>query len=166
MMQAITRLISTKAKNKFITAPFIKLVQDGKLVQMPKFEAFKLFNPAESDLIQVSEDDIPVCKIISKKDQFMQKQMSKAKKQKPVLVKDIEILSVISENDLITKINKCKAIIEKGNIVKIKIRSKTGFDEALLKDVEERLKDVAKIKGEIARTPGKQPLIQVLFGRK
>ena len=74
---------------------------------------------SQFELVQVSDKIPPVCKIISKKEQY-QKKRDQAQTKKPTTkLKELEMNTNIGVGDLNTKLNKLKDFISKGNPVKI-----------------------------------------------
>lgn len=122
---------------------------------MSSREAMKLAQEAELDLVKIApKAQPPVCKIIDYgkfKYEQTRKEKEAKKKQKTVEIKEVRMSPNIDTNDLNTKINNAKKILEKGNKVKVTLRFR-GREMAhvqqsrhILDDFAGTLKDIASI---------------------
>lgn len=108
----------------------------GPNSRMPLKEALNLASEKNLDLVQVSEQDIPVCKIMDyKKYIYDQKKKEKEnlKKQKQSIqeVKEIRLSCNIDNNDLSTKAHQASKFLSKNKKVKITLRLKGRESELL-----------------------------------
>ena len=143
--------------NEQIRDKEIRLIgEDGEqLGIMSTREAMKLAAEAELDLVKIAPTaKPPVCKIIDYgkyKYELTRKEKEAKKKQKTVDVKEVRLSPNIDTNDLNTKVNNAKKIIQKGNKVKVTLRFR-GREMAhmqtskhILDDFADMLKDIAVV---------------------
>ncbi len=110
----------------------------GPNTRMSLKDALKLASEKNLDLVQVSEQDLPVCKIMDyKKYIYDQKKKEKEnlKKQKQSIqeVKEIRLSSNIDSNDLATKAHQASKFLAKNKKVKITLRLRGRESEAYAK---------------------------------
>ncbi|MGV3278999.1 translation initiation factor IF-3 [Rickettsiales bacterium LUAb2] len=114
--------------NKQITAKIVTVINENRenLGEMDIKEALDLAYDMGLDLVEVSPNaNPPVCKITDygKFNYDNQKNMRKAKKkQKVIVVKELQMSLNIAEHDYNVKINALKKFITHGDKVKISIR--------------------------------------------
>lgn len=118
-------------------------------------DALNMAKDAGVDLVMVSPSaNPPVCRIVDygkfKYEQLRREKEAK-KKQKTVEVKEVRLSPNIDVNDLNTKCNSARKLIEKGNKVKVSLRFR-GREMAhidstkhILEDFAEKLSDIAVI---------------------
>ena len=102
--------------------------QDGdQLGIMSASEAMKLAREAELDLVKIAPTaKPPVCKIIDYgkyRYEMARKEKEAKKKQKTIEIKEVRLSPNIDENDLNTKVNAARKFIQKGDKVKVTLRS-------------------------------------------
>lgn len=120
-------------------------------------EARKIANDMEKDLVEINGNiKVPVLKIIDySKYLFELKKSMKLRNKKTPQLKEIQLSSNISDNDLNTKIRKAKEFISNGHKVKLVITLKGR--ELLRKDESRKsffrfileMKDCSSIEGQI-----------------
>lgn len=107
--------------NNEITASLVKLVfPDGTLHQMPLATALHVAADNQQDLVQVSNDDIPIVKIYDYQKQLYQQK--KNKKKSTIVVKEIQFRSDTQDHDLGIKIKQVLGFLSKGYQVKIQMQ--------------------------------------------
>ena len=130
------------------------LSADGEqLGVMTTTEALKLAQNEDLDLIEISPNaNPPVCKIIDYgkyKYEMERKEKEAKKKQKSTETKEIHFSAGIDKNDLNTKLNQTKKMLEKGNRVKVVLQlygrelSHLEYHKPLLERFVESLNEVA-----------------------
>lgn len=117
----------SRLKNNEIKAKSVIVIdKDGKKMgEMPLMNAIALAQLNELDLIQMNEEEIPVCKIISySKILYEEKRKTKAhsKPDNSSKMKEVKFKTAIGEHDLQTKISHINSFLEKGNRVQITIQ--------------------------------------------
>lgn len=106
--------------NKEIRATEVRIVDVGV---MPFYDALKLAESKEMDLVLVGANaNPPVCKIMNY-DKFLYEQGKKEKQKTPEL-KEIKVGPNTSENDLSYRIKHMVEFLEKGHKVKITMQFK------------------------------------------
>ena len=147
--------ISELMINEQIRDKEIRLIgEDGEqLGIMSAKEAYKLAKEAELDLVKIAPTaKPPVCKIIDYgkyRYELARKEKEAKKKQKVVEVKEIRLTPNIEQNDLNTKANNARKIIEKGDKVKVSLRFK-GREMAHMQSSKHILDDFAEILSDVA----------------
>lgn len=114
--------------NNEITAKSVRLVHEGSSDVMAIDKALSHARNAGLDLIQVTEADVPVVKIVDlNKFKYEQKQADKAaqKKQRANVVqtKEIQFTFGTQENDLFVKAKNARKFIEEGKQVRIVMKA-------------------------------------------
>jgi translation initiation factor IF-3 len=110
--------------NKDIRASSVRLIDaEGTQVGVVLIhEAREMARDAGLDLVEVSSSNPPVCKIIDygkyRYDQTKKEKENK-KSQHQIKVKEVKLKPNIDEHDLMTKVNRAKDFLEKGNKVKV-----------------------------------------------
>lgn len=134
--------------NEKITAKNVRLVQEGSSEVMAINDALNLAYSKEMDLIQVSEQEIPVVKIMDlNKYLYEQKQTEKSNKKKQrestVQVKEIQFAYSTQENDLSTKAKSAQKFLAEGKQVRVvmKMQGRINSNQAILKQNTERMND-------------------------
>ena len=116
-------------------------------------EAMKRAQEAELDLVKIAPTaKPPVCKIIDYgkyRYEMARKEKEAKKKQKIIEVKEVRLSPNIDSNDLSTKINAARKVIQKGNKVKITLRFR-GREMAHMNASRHILDDFAKELADIA----------------
>lgn len=155
--------------NQAIKARSVRLISsDGTQLGIVSLrQALEAAEKDELDLVQVSNSEPPVCKIMDySKFKFEQKKKAKEQKrnQTVIEVKEIQITRTTAENDLRTKANQISKFLEKGNHVRItlklrgreNVRPEMGIDAVnnflqILKDmrVNYKLKQNVKLNGRM-----------------
>jgi translation initiation factor IF-3 len=108
--------------NREIRATEVRVTDNGI---MPFFDALKLAESQDMDLVLMSSNVTPfVCKIMNY-EKFIYDQMKKEKeKPKPLEMKEIKIGPNTSENDLDYRIKHIIEFLEKGHRIKISMKFK------------------------------------------
>lgn len=110
--------------NEKITAKNVRVVQGDSSKVMAIAEARNLAYSKEMDLIQVSDQEVPVVKIMDlNKYLYEQKQADKNNKKKQretaVQVKEVQFAFSTQENDLQTKLKAAQKFIQEGKQVRV-----------------------------------------------
>ena len=110
--------------NEKITAKNVRVVEESSSKVMAIADARKLAYSKEMDLIQVSDQEVPVVKIMDlNKYLYEQKQADKNNKKKQretaVQVKEVQFAFGTQENDLQTKLKAAQKFIKDGKHVRI-----------------------------------------------
>lgn len=114
--------------NDQIRSPSIRLIEDGRQIGIINTrEAINQARYNDLDLIQIDEQDIPVCIIANYKKWVYEKKVAAkvaAKKQRQSIqtTKELQLRPTIAENDLLIKINHAISFISEGNNVLFKIK--------------------------------------------
>jgi len=138
------------------------IIGDGEnLGVISKSEALKEALNRDLDLVLISADaNPPVAKIMDFK-KFLYEQSKKAKQSKAgsrrSAVKEIRFSPSIEDGDLATKVNRSREFLERGDKVKVTVRMRgreaahpeNAFDK--IKIMEQGLKEVAKLEGELKK---------------
>ncbi|AQW88841.1 putative translation initiation factor IF-3 [Erwinia phage pEa_SNUABM_50] len=126
--------------NDQITAKSVRLVDESSSTVMAINAALDLAYSKEMDLIQVSDQDVPVVKIANlNKYLYDQKQAEKESKKKQrqnaTQVKEVQFSFSTQENDLNTKAKSAQKFISEGKQVRIvmKIQGRTNSNPNILK---------------------------------
>ncbi|MBE5940011.1 MAG: translation initiation factor IF-3 [Lachnospiraceae bacterium] len=141
--------------NEQIRDKEVRLIgEDGEqLGIMSAKEALKLAKEADLDLVKIAPTaKPPVCKIIDYgkyRYEMARKEKEAKKKQKTVDVKEIRLTPNIEQNDLNTKANNARKIIEKGDKVKVTLRFK-GREMAHMQNSKHILDDFAELLSDVA----------------
>lgn len=115
--------------NKYIYSPsgLVKVIDTtGQFIgEMYLDEALSLAYGKDEDLVQISHEKIPVCKICNySKYKYELGKKNKEKSNKPTQLKVLKISLNIGENDLNQKIKKCNDFLDKSYDVQIVLRFK------------------------------------------
>ena len=102
---------------------------DGSMLGvMPAFQAQRLANDAELDLVKISPNAVPpVCKIMDySKFKYEQSKREKENRKNQTIVelKEIRLSMTIDVGDIAVKTKQCLKFLESGNKVKVSIRMK------------------------------------------
>jgi len=153
--------------NQSITAPQVRVISatGEQLGIMPVFEALKLAEEADLDLVEVSpQANPPVCKIIDygKLRYKAQKKAAEARKKRTeIIIKELRVRYTTDIGDLETKLRQAREFLQNGYKVKFTMRFKgreiTYLDQGCerLLAIAERLKDLGVIDDQ-SRIPGRQ----------
>lgn len=139
--------------NEKITAKNVRVVQGESSKVMAIAEARNLAYSKELDLIQVSDQEVPVVKIMDlNKYLFEQKQADKSNKKKQretaVQVKEVQFAFSTQENDLQTKLKAAHKFIAEGKHVRIvmKMTGRTKSNPELVnRNIEQMSAFVSRI---------------------
>jgi len=122
---------------------------------MSSQSALEVAQSRDLDLVEIhSKSDPPVCKIMNYgkwKFETKKREKQNKKNQTKVLLKEIQIRTRTDEGDIKIKLQKAREFLAQGHKVKINLRffgremahKELGFE--LLKQLEERLSDVAEL---------------------
>jgi translation initiation factor IF-3 len=116
--------------NQAIRDKEVRLIgEDGNMIGvMSSFQALKLAEEADLDLVKISPNAVPpVCKIMdySKfKYEQAKKDKESRKNQTVVEIKEIRLSMTIDVGDIAVKTKQCIKFLEAGNKVKVSIRMK------------------------------------------
>ncbi|QEK38421.1 translation initiation factor IF-3 [Candidatus Cytomitobacter primus] len=145
--------------NEYIRADQVSVIQDKeKMGAMSLNAALNMAEDQGLDLVQVSDDDIPTCRLMDYK-QFLYKQNKKnaeiKRKSKSFEIKEIQIRPRIGQHDLDTKARHARRFLEDGNKVKVVLklrgREMAHVDlniENVLKQFALQLDDISSIEKE------------------
>ena len=132
--------------NEKITAKNVRVVEEGSSQVMAISAALELAYSKEMDLIQVSDQDIPVVKIMNlNKYLYELKQADKSNKKKQretaIQIKEVQFAFSTQENDLSTKAKSAQKFISEGKQVRVvmKMQGRTNTNPAILKQNTERM---------------------------
>lgn len=162
--------------NENIRADKVRLIgADGSQVGIVSIkEALQAAEAAELDLVQISDGDPIVCKIMDfgKKLYEEKKQKAEAKKrQHQVQIKEIKFRPGTDEGDYQIKLKSLKRFLEDGDKAKITLRfrgremahQELGMD--VMKRVEEDLKEFGTVEQQ-AKFEGRQMVMLIAPGKK
>lgn len=162
--------------NENIRADKVRLIGvDGGQVGIVSIkEALQAAEEAELDLVQISDGDPIVCKIMDygKKLYEEKKQKAEAKKrQHQVQIKEIKFRPGTDEGDYQIKLRNLKRFLEDGDKAKVTLRfrgremahQELGMD--VMKRVEEDLKDFGTVEQK-AKFEGRQMVMVIAPGKK
>lgn len=113
--------------NTDITAEKVRLVLGNESKVVTLNEAFQIADIGNTDLVQINDADVPVCKLTDfSKFKYDQKQAAKLndKKQKQSIVqtKEIQLTTNIQSHDLEIKANSAKKFLDQGKVVLVCIK--------------------------------------------
>lgn len=142
--------------NDNIQATQVRLVDnDGQQMGIKPFkEALELASSQSLDLVQMSDGNPPVCKIMNwGKEKFRQQKVKHASKlkQKTVQVKELQLRPVTGDHDINIKLNQAKKFISKGNKVKfvMKFRGRemthVDFGMNIMNNIINNLEDIIQV---------------------
>lgn len=109
---------------------------------MEVFNARKLANDQELDLVEVAPDaKPPVCKIMDYGKYRYQQAKKHSSKQKNITLKEVKVRPQINEHDLLFKMKNARKFLEHGNKVKITMmfRGREIVHKSLGKKVLDRI---------------------------
>lgn len=158
--------------NRQINAQQIRLIDaDGSMVGVVAVsEGLRRAEAAGLDLVEISPNaEPPVCKVLDYgkyKFEAQKKAHEARKKQKVIVVKEIQLRPTIEKNDLDIKMRAAHKFLDEGDKVKITLRfrgrevahQQIGFK--LMQEVQESLLDKVKIE-QYPRMEGKQIIMLV-----
>lgn len=145
--------------NEQITNPQVRLIlSDGENIGVVATkEAIRKALDQGLDLIEISNGEIPVCKILDagKYKYEMQKRKAEAKKKQKVQeTKEIKFTPNIGDNDYMVKMRACRRFLEEGDKVKFTLRfrgremSYIDLGMGVLRRAKTDLEEVAKVEQE------------------
>ncbi len=111
--------------NEAIQSKEVRLVSESGQQVLPTVQALDMAFEMGLDLIQISESDPPVCKILDGgkyKFDLKKKEKQSKQNQRTIETKEIRMTITIDENDLQTKIKSAIAFLTKGFHVKVSVR--------------------------------------------
>jgi len=117
-------------------------------------DALTLANYAGLDLVLMSSNGVPVCKVIDYnkfKYEKLKKEKEAKKKQKTMEVKEVRLSPNIDSNDLNTKINQARKFLEHGDKVKVTLRFRgrelahVEQSKVILDNFAEKLAEIAVV---------------------
>lgn len=141
------------------------ITEDGeKLGILSRKDALAEAEKRNLDLVLVSPQARPQVAKIMDYSKYRFEQQKKAREQRKnqhvVQVQEIRMTPTIGDNDLITKANKARKILEKGNKIKVSVRfygrliTRQDLGVQVLDKFIENLKDVAEVETQ-AKQEGK-----------
>lgn len=108
--------------NNEVRFPKVRVVGNGEPLIMSSYDAYQLAVSQEKDLILINENQNPPIVRIEDYNKFLyeleKKEKEKKKNTSKVVVKEIQLSTEISDNDLNTKSRKAKEFLLEGNKVK------------------------------------------------
>ena len=150
--KAIDYLINEQIKDKEVR---VIGAEGGQLGVMSIAEAREKADEAGLDLVRVSPNaNPPVCKIIDFgkfRYELARKEKDAKKKQKVVEIKEVRLSPNIEENDLNTKVNQARKLLQKGNRVKVTLRFRgrelayVNQSKVILDNFAELLSDISTV---------------------
>jgi translation initiation factor IF-3 len=111
--------------NESIQSNVVRLVSENGQQVLPKVQALKMAMESGLDLVQISEADPPVCKILDGgKYRYDLQKKEKQNKQNQITIetKEIRMSITIDENDFQTKVKSAIGFLTKGYHVKVSVR--------------------------------------------
>jgi translation initiation factor IF-3 len=142
--------------NEKITAKNVRLVEEGSSKVMAIAAALNIAYSKDMDLVQVSDQDIPVVKIMNlSKYLYDQKQAEKAAKKKQretaTQLKEVQFSFGTQENDLNTKAKSALKFISEGKHVRIemKIQGRINSNTTILKQNTDCMHNFVARLGEV-----------------
>lgn len=112
--------------NNQITARRVKMVTESGLTEMELSVALQMAGQHDLDLVQVSDDIIPVVKMYDYQKALYQQKKNKKEAKKTVVVKEIQFRTDTQQHDLNIKLTQLKDFLAKGYQVKIAMRVTTS----------------------------------------
>ena len=114
--------------NNEVRFPQVRLIGNGEPLIISSYDAYKLAQSQEKDLILINESQTPPIVRIEEYNKFLyeleKKEKEKKKNTVKVVIKEIQLSTEISENDLNTKARKGREFLEEGNKIKCVIQLK------------------------------------------
>ena len=111
--------------NEAVQSKEVRLVSENGQQVLPTVQALHMAIEMGLDLIQVSESEPPVCKILDGgkyKFDLQKKEKQNEQNQKTIETKEIRMTITIDENDFQTKIKSAIVFLTKGFHVKVSVR--------------------------------------------
>ena len=112
--------------NNQITASRVKMVTETGLSEMELSVALELAGQQDLDLVQVSDDIVPVVKIYDYQKSLYQQKKNKKETKKTIVVKEIQFRADTQQHDLNIKLAQLKDFLAKGYQIKIVMRVTTS----------------------------------------
>lgn len=112
--------------NNQITARRVKMVTESGLTEMELSVALQMAGQHDLDLVQVSDDIIPVVKMYDYQKSLYQQKKNKKETKKTIVVKEIQFRTDTQQHDLNIKLTQLKDFLAKGYQVKIVMRVTTS----------------------------------------
>ncbi len=116
--------------NERIRAKTVRLVEDEKMIGVvPLHDALMRARLSGLDLVVVSEDDIPVCRILDA-DRYRyerkktERENARRQREMTVETKELQLRPVTNANDLIVKAKQARRFLDDGDKVKVTVRFK------------------------------------------
>lgn len=141
--------------NEEITARVIKLVNPAtNLLDEPvtRYDVLNSLDLKTHRLVQITKDAVPVCKIVSKKEEYAadkrRKEQQKEIKQaaaKERSIKTLELNWAIDGNDLAHRLEKVRDFLEEGRKVEIVLAAKKRGRKASKEECEEVLAKIREV---------------------
>lgn len=108
--------------NSEVRFPKVRLIGQGEPIIISSYEASQMAKSLEKDLILINESQDPPIVKIEDYNKFLydleKREKEKKKNAIKTVVKEIQLSTEISDNDLNTKSRKAKEFLEQGNKVK------------------------------------------------
>ncbi|MGG1679404.1 translation initiation factor IF-3 [Neobacillus sp. NRS-1170] len=111
--------------NEAIQSKVVRLVSESGQQVLPTVKALNMAFEMGLDLIQISEADPPVCKILDAgkyKFDLQKKEKQIKQNQQTIETKEIRMSIAIGENDFQTKVRSAISFLTKGYHVKVSVR--------------------------------------------
>ncbi len=138
--------------NSEVRFPLVRLIGDGEPKIMSSFDAAKLAESLELDLILINESQTPPIVKISDYNKFIydteKAEKEKKKNSNKSEIKEIQLSCDIQDHDLMTKSRKGIEFLKDGNKVKVVIQLK-GRQKGMPERGEVVMLKFAKILGEL-----------------
>ena len=132
-------------KNEEITAEQIMLVDEtGQMIgQIATLEALLIAEGKGLDLIEVQQQEIPICKIVNKgKEKYRRQRTMKKSHNHQKKMKEIRIGLSTAIHDLQTKTSQISKFLSHGHVVKLTMKLKGREISSREQIIEEKMKTV------------------------
>ncbi|MBM7652217.1 translation initiation factor IF-3 [Neobacillus cucumis] len=119
------KIIKKLIMNDAIQSKEVRLVSESGQQVLPTIQALNMAIERGLDLIQITESDPPVCKILDAgkyKYELQKKEKQNKQNQKTIETKEIRMSITIDENDFQTKVRSAESFLTKGYYVKVSVR--------------------------------------------
>ncbi|WP_335574972.1 translation initiation factor IF-3 [Neobacillus vireti] len=139
--------------NEAIQSKEVRLVSENDQQVIPTIQALKMAIEMGLDLIQISESNPPVCKILDGgkyKFDLQKKEKQSKQNQQTIETKEIRMSITIGENDFQTKVKSAISFLTKGYHVKVSVRFRgreithTNIGEELLANFCQEVRHLVK----------------------
>ena len=143
--------------NERIRVPEVRVIDENgeNLGVLATDKAIAIAKERRLDLVEVApQASPPVCKIVDFGKYYYQQEKRERKQQHRSKLKEIKLTIKIGEHDFQTKLNRVREFLSNGDMVRISIFFRgreiihATKGHALLRRVEEEVKDIARVEGQ------------------